>query len=428
MTTRPTLTHTGSTAGPLAAAGMGLLRLPRKVVFGAGQRHAIGAIVSEIGRSALICTDQRLAASPEFAQMLASLADAGVQTTVFADTEPELPVAGVISCVNGLEHASVDVVIGVGGGSCLDLAKVVAVLLTHGGSPKDYYGENMVPGATIPVVGVPTTAGTGSEVTPVAVLSDPDMVMKVGISSPHLIPEVAIVDPELTHTCPPSLTAASGIDAVVHLVESFTAIRRPVTTTLTTERVFVGKSILTDMAALNGLALMNTGLVKAYQVPGNAQAREDVMLAAFYGGLALGTAGTAAAHALQYPLGALTHTPHGMGTGCLLPYVMRYNFPARIAEFGQIARAMGVTADLDAVSLARAGVEAVDALVDGVEIPRTLGALGLKREQIPTVAEQGLKSKRLVENNPRPLDMKSALAITTAAYEGDRSFPRDFNS
>lgn len=405
-------------------ATMGLLRLPRKVVLGAGQRHAVGSIVSEIGRSALICTDNRLASSPELSHLIDSLTAAGVTATVHSDTAPELPVDGVVACVNQLRGTDIDVVIGFGGGSCLDMAKVVAVLLAHGGSPKDYYGENLVPGPTVPVVGIPTTAGTGSEATPVAVLADPELSMKVGISSPHLIPEVAIIDPELTHSCPASLTAAAGIDAVVHLVESFTAIRRQPSSTLTTERVFVGKTTLTDTYALSGLTLMKSGLIDAYRTPTNATARHDVMLASFYGGVALGTAGTAAAHALQYPLGALTHTPHGMGTGCLLPYVMRYNFPTRLHEFGQIARAMGITStDLDPIALARAGVEAVDALVDGVQIPRTLEALGLRREDIPVVAEQGLKSKRLVDNNPRLLDYDAALAITIAAFDGDRSFP-----
>jgi alcohol dehydrogenase len=412
-------TSASNFAGPL-----GLLRLPRKIVLGSGQRHSIGPIVAEVGRSALICTDARLAASEELVAIVDALTASGVRSVVYGDTAPELPVPGIINCVDSVSGTTIDVVIGFGGGSCLDMAKAVAVLLAHGGKPQDYYGEGVVPGPIVPVVAVPTTSGTGSEATPVAVLSDPERALKIGISSPYLIPEVALIDPELTHSCPRSLTAAAGIDAVVHLVESFTAIRRPVTSTLTTERVFVGKSQLTDAIAREGLSLMGRSLVASYDNGSDAAARHDVMVAAFYGGLTLGTAGTAAAHALQYPLGALTHTPHGFGTGCLLPYVMRYNFPERIREFGEIAQALKVPGlSADPVARARAGVEAVDKLVAGVHIPPTLADLGATRDQIPTIAEQGLKSKRLVDNNPRLLDYEASLAITTAAYEGDLDFP-----
>ena len=150
------------------------------------------------------------------------------------------------------------------------------------------------------------------------------------------------------------------------------------------------------------------------------------MLAAFCGGVALGTAGTAAAHALQYPLGAATHTPHGLGVGVLIPYVMRYNLPARIPEFAQIARALGVPDDgRDQASLARAGVEAVDALVDGVGLPRTIAELGLAEDRVEWLAEQGMGATRLVQNNPRPLDHAAMVAIARAAFTGDRAFPRE---
>jgi alcohol dehydrogenase class IV len=306
------------------------------------------------------------------------------------------------------------------------MAKMVALLLTHGGRPQDYYGESAVPGPILPVVAVPTTAGTGSEATPVAVLADPDREMKVGISSPHLIPHTSVCDPELTHSCPPGLTAHSGADAVTHLVESFTAASRPATAQLAYERVFIGKSALTDHIALQGLQLMGRSLLKAYANPSDADARHDVMLAAFAGGVALGTAGTAAAHALQYPLGAATHTPHGLGVGTLMPYVMRYNLPARTKEFAQIARILGVEeSDRDEAQLARKGVEAVDALIDGLGLPGTIAELGLPEDRIEWLAEQGMGATRLVENNPRPLDLPAMVAISRAAYTGDRAFPRE---
>lgn len=402
---------------------IGALRLPRTVLFGAGQRHAVAQAVTGLGRRALICTDPRMASSPEIAAMVEQITAAGLDVHVYGETQPELPVDGVLTCVQSLNGLDVDVVIGVGGGSCMDMAKVVALLLAHGGRPQDYYGESVVPGPILPVVAVPTTAGTGSEATPVAVLSDPDREMKVGISSPHLIPHTAVCDPELTLSCPPGLTAHSGADAVTHLVESFTALARPSSPTLAFERVFIGKSALTDHVALEGLRLMGRSLVTAHKNPSDAEARHDVMLAAFAGGVALGTAGTAAAHALQYPLGAFTHTPHGLGVGTLMPYVMRYNLSARTHEFAQVARVLGVSDEQhDEAQLARAGVEAVDALLDGIGMPPTIADLGLPEDRIGWLAEAAMGAARLVQNNPRPLTFDSMVGIARAAFTGDRTF------
>jgi alcohol dehydrogenase len=207
-------------------------------------------------------------------------------------------------------------------------------------------------------------------------------------------------------------------------VEAFTAIRRPPAADLAAQRVFIGKSTFTDSVALAGLQLLGRSLLHAHRHPDDALSRADTMMGALAGGIALGTAGTAAVHALQYPLGAITHTSHGIGVGTLLPYVMRYNFPARIDEFAQIAETLEVpSVPADAVLAARAGVEAVDAIIDSLGIPATLADLGLPGDRLDEVAEHGLTAKRLVENNPRPLNHAAMVAIVRAAYEGDRSFP-----
>jgi alcohol dehydrogenase len=407
----------GADFGPPSA-----IRLPRTVLFGNGQRAAIAEAVARVGRTALICTDSRLAASTELSEMLALLRSAGVRVTVFAETPPELPVSAIDACVSRLADTQLEVIIGFGGGSCLDMAKVVALVLTHGGQVSDYYGEFRVPGPVRPIVAIPTTAGTGSEATPVAVVTDPHRAIKVGISSPHLIPDTAICDPSLTLTCPAELTAATGADALAHLVEAFTAVRRPPTALLAYQRVFIGKSQLTDGIALRGIKLMGRSLLRAYQHSSDIAARQDVMAAALAGGIALGTAGTAAAHALQYPLGALTHSAHGVGVGVLLPYVMRYNFPACVPEFAQIGRALtGDTAAVDDLSAAHRALKAVDALIAGLGLPSTLAELGLSGDQIGRVADLGLGAARLVENNPRLLDRAAMLAIVRAAYDGDRT-------
>ena len=299
------------------------------------------------------------------------------------------------------------------------------MILAHGGQASDYYGELRVPGPVVPVVALPTTAGTGSEVTPVAVLTDPERVSKVGISSPYLIPHTAVCDPELTLGCPPELTASAGADALSHVIEAFTAVRRPPTAELATERVFVGKNVLTDTFALLGVRLIAGSLHRAWSDPDDMEAREAMMLGATAGGFALGSAGTAAAHAIQYPVGAVTHTPHGVGVGALLPYVMEFNRPARVAELAAVARAMGAHAEASPDDLADQAIDGVADLLASVGIPSTLAELGLPPDRLRWTAEQALGAERLVANNPRPLDVDTLERIVRAAHAGDRAALRD---
>jgi alcohol dehydrogenase len=409
-------------AAGIRPATFGVLRLPRSIVVGAQQRFAVANIAAEFGTNVLVCTDPRLAVSEELQALVRSLEDRNLTVRVYGDTQAELPVPGIIACVEELKGQEIDVIIGFGGGSCMDMAKVVSVLLTHGGKPSDYYGEFAVPGPTKPVIALPTTAGTGSEATAIAVVSDPGLGMKMGISSPHIIPFASVCDPELTYSCPPSLTAATGADTFVHLVESFTAITREPTPALATERVFVGKNILTDSIALNGIGLVGRSLVTAYKDPENTEARAGMMLAALYGGVVLSNAGTAAAHAIQYPVGALTHTPHGVGVGLLLPYVVRYNFEAIQPQLAQIAEALGRDIrGLDTRAAAIAGVEAIDEVIAAIELPPTLKDLGVQESDLAQIASLSLNSRRLIDNNPVPLDLDAVTSIVNAAYAGDRT-------
>jgi alcohol dehydrogenase len=409
-------------AAGIRPATFGVLRLPRNIVVGVQQRFAVADIAAEIGSNVLVCTDRRLAASEELQALVRSLESRKLTVRVFGDTEAELPTPGIIACVEELKGQDIDVIIGFGGGSCMDMAKVVSVLLTHGGQPSDYYGEFAVPGPVKPVIALPTTAGTGSEATAIAVVSDPGLGMKMGISSPHIIPFASVCDPELTYTCPPSLTAATGADTFVHLIESFTAITREPSSTLANERVFVGKNVLTDSLALDGIRLVGRSLATAYKDPANAEARGDMMLAALYGGIVLSNAGTAAAHAIQYPVGALTHTPHGVGVGLLLPYVVRHNFSAILPQLGQIAEALGRdTKGMDARAAALSGVEAIDEIIAAIELPATLEELGVKDSDLDRIAHLSLNSKRLIDNNPVPLDLEAVSTIVQAAFTGDRT-------
>jgi alcohol dehydrogenase class IV len=397
----------------------GALRLPRSILFGRGQRRAIGSATAKIGKRALLCTDSRQSAQPEFKDILADLAAHGVETHVFDQTIPDLPISSIEACVAEVSGFAPDVVIGVGGGSSMDMAKVVAVLLTHGGDVRAYYGEFAVPGPVIPLIAVPTTSGTGSEVTPVAVVADEERGAKVGIASPHLIPLIAICDPELTVTCPRGLTACSGADALTHAVEAFTTLARPIDALLTEQHVFVGKNVLSDHFAKLAIVNVFKYLERSYRDGADMEAREGLMLAALAAGCAFGTAGTAAAHALQYPVGNLTHTAHGDGVATLLPYVMQFNQPACVDAFAELAQAVGLSAG-SPEEMSQAFIDAVSDLLGKVGIPASLAALGLAEDQQDFVATNAMNAARLVKNNPRPLDLSAMQSITRAAFSGDR--------
>lgn len=401
----------------------GVMRAPAAILFGLGQRRSLGRVAAQIGKRALVCTDMRFASTADMSELLALLRDSGVVTQVFDGTEAELPLVGILACVERARAFSPDTIIGIGGGSCLDMAKVVSLLLTHGGTTDNFYGENRVPGPVLPIIAIPTTSGTGSEVTPVAVLADSGRTLKVGISSPYLIPHTAICDPELTATCPPGLTALSGADAMTHAIEAFSAVERSPEPDIALDRVFVGKNRLSDDHALIAISALATYLPRAVANGADLEARTQVMYAAMLAGLAFGSAGTSAAHAIQYPVGALTHTAHGIGVAVLLRYVMDFNRPACTKSYAGIARAMHLSGS-DTKALADAAVRGISELFDTIRIPKTLAELGLKSDQLEWVASQSLGAARLVTNNPRQLDLDGALSITRAAFVGEHPWAR----
>ena len=399
----------------------GIMRAPRAVLFGNGQRLALGRVAAALGQRALICTDERFAATAEMSELLATLESAGVRVQVYDRTQPDLPVEGVYECVAAHGAFQPQVIVGLGGGSCLDMAKLVSLLLTHGGKASDYYGEYKVPGPVLPVIALPTTSGTGSEVTPVAVLADSARDLKVGVSSPHLIPHTAICDPELTLTCPKGLTAIAGADALTHAIEALTAVRRSQDADIAQTRVFVGKNAFSDQQALIAIRALASYLPRAVDDGADLHARGQVMAAALAAGLAFGVAGTAAAHAIQYPIGALTHTAHGAGVATLMPYVMDFNATACSADYAAIATAMGDT-ETDPARLAARAPRHVYDLFSRIGIPATLAGLGVRADQLEWIAAQSMLAARLVTNNPRPLDQDGIAAIVAAAYAGHGSF------
>ncbi len=391
------------------------------MVFGAGSGFEVARYAQALGKRVMVATDARLAGDPTFTELVSTLSAAGLEVKVFSEVVAELPV----SCVEQGRAAAAefrpDVLLGVGGGSCIDAAKLIALLYRHGGKLPDYYGEFKVPGPVLPLIAMPTTAGTGSEVTPVAVVGDPERAVKVGVASPYLIPDTAICDPELTYSCPPMLTAVSGADALTHAIEAFTNLRREPSPEMAHEHVFVGKNDMSDHFALEAIASIGANLRHAYENGADRQARERLMFGALMAGLAFGTAGTAAAHAVQYPVGTLTHTPHGAGVAVMLPYVMAFNSRANLPAMAQVAFALGVGDEAaDDAANAAAAIEFVADLFAAIGIPTTLRDLGLAEADIDWTVTQALGATRLVKNNPRPLDAITMSMLVKAAFNGSR--------
>jgi alcohol dehydrogenase len=386
------------------------------VLFGAGAADATGELARRLADRVLVVTDPTLAASEAAGRVLASLRSQGLEVEIFDGAVPELPMDTVLEAIREALRSAPQCVVGLGGGSSIDLAKLVALGVAHGDDLRSFYGEEQVPGPIAPVIAIPTTAGTGSEVTPVAVLTDPEAMLKVGISSRHLIPTFAVVDPTVTYGCPPSVTGHAGIDALAHAVEAFTAARRRLPPG--SAAVFIGKNSLSDMFALVAVRHLAPHLVAAAH--DEPDARAAVAYGSLCAGLAFGTAGTAVAHALQYPVGARTHTPHGLGTGLLLAYAMRFNRSARVAELAAIGHAMGVSSDgHDDEHSAAEAIAGVAALAAAVGIPPSLAELGVAEEELPALARQALGVSRLILNNPRELGEQDLTDILRAAWRGE---------
>ncbi|MCC3274547.1 iron-containing alcohol dehydrogenase [Arthrobacter sp. zg-Y20] len=399
----------------------GTLRLPAHVHFGYGTRAQLPELLKLHGTRVLAVVDPFLPATKLFRTLLAELRGNGFDVTVYSDISAELPATSLDAAGTMARFLAPDAILAVGGGSTLDAAKLIGLLAAHGGPLSGYYGENAVPGPIVPIVAVPTTAGTGSEVTPVAVVSDPDLALKVGISSPFLIPVAAVVDPEFTFGAPAAVTAFSGIDALVHLVESFTAATLPLDWSSALP-VFTGRNIFAETLALQGIATLGTWLPVAVADPENREAREQVSLGALLGGISFGSTGTHLSHALQYPIGALSKTPHGLGTGLLLPYVLDAcrTDPETMHRIAAIGTALGSNASLPDQRASDA-VKAIVAINEAIGVPRSLREIGITEEQLPHIAQLGMASQRLVAIAPASATPELLVDILTRAFAGTLS-------
>ncbi|XSS62792.1 iron-containing alcohol dehydrogenase [Pseudomonas sp. B11] len=376
-------------------------KIAHKLLTGSTAIEQLGAELTRLDvDNPLIVTDAILLESGTVGLALAHLG--GRDYEIFDRVRPDPEIAIVEDCMQVYREGGHDGLIGLGGGSAIDIAKSVAAYAGYHGALQDLFGVDQVPRKGPPLIAIPTTAGTGSEVTNVAILSDKAAQLKKGIVSDYLLPDVALVSPQMTLTCPRSVTAASGVDALVHAVEAYLSLNA---------------SSITDSLAIGAIRLIAKALPKAFANPSNLQAREDMATASLMAGMAFGNAGVGAVHALAYPLGGRFHVSHGVSNALLLPYVMTWNKVACVERMQDIAAAMGVrTARLSANEAADRAVEAMSALCAAVEIPRGLRSFGVPEEALASMAQEAAGIERLMRNNPRKLSPADIEQIYRAAY------------
>jgi alcohol dehydrogenase class IV len=390
-----------------------------QLIFGTGAVHQLGDLATRHGyRRVLVVTDPPLVSAGVLDQVRSPLIEGGVTVETFHDGEPEPSFSVADGAVELAREFRPDAVLGLGGGSNMDLAKIVSVLLAHGDEPHSYVGDNKVPGPVTPVICVPTTAGTGSEISASCVLTDDQQQVKVGVLSNFMRPRLAVVDPLLTISCPRKVTADSGIDALTHAIEAYTAVDNgrfdlpPGETT-----IYQGRNPMGDMIAERAIALVRQHLIRAVEEPKNIEARTGMALAATLAGMAFSNVGVALVHALEYPLGGAMHCSHGEGNGLLLPYVMRFNLRGREREFARIAKLLGRDVErLEHAAAAEEAIREVEELKRAIGIPVRLRDIGVREDQLPSFADKALSIKRILRVNPRMPTREDLIDILRAAY------------
>lgn len=373
-------------------------RIRTDIVFGRGAVDALGDRASAMGaKTCLLVVDPEVAKLGISDKALESLKKRGIGTEVFTDVDPEPYLDSADKAAELGRETGADLVIGIGGGSAMDTAKAAAALVGNKGEAAQYVGLNLLPEPGLPTVMIPTTAGTGAEVTFTAVFTNRQTNAKGGINSEHMFPDCAILDPELTVSMPPNVTAATGMDALTHAIESYTS---------------RSSTVFTEALALQAIRLIGENLRRAVFNGDNPHARESMLMGSLLAGAALADAGVGACHALAYPLGGNYRISHGLANAVLVANVMEFNLPAAQRRFAAIARSLGETMPgLSERSLAQRAVEAVRTLSRDIGIPGSLQDLGIPRSDIPTLVEGALKVARPVENNPRVLTPEDAVQI-----------------
>ena len=369
-----------------------------RVNAGPGSIDSLKEVVADFNaRNVLIISDKGVAGAGLIARPQALLEEAGVSVSIIDDTPPEPSVEQVESILAAAQGTAWDLVIGIGGGSAMDVAKIVAVMLNNDVKLRDLLNKAPIPRRGIPTVMVPTTAGTGSEATPNSIILVPEDELKVGIVSPKLMPDCVILDPQMTLGLPPAITASTGMDALCHAIECYTSKKG---------------NPFSEMIALKAIRLISRSIREAFKNGKNLDARHDMLLGAFYGGMCIATSSTTAVHALAYPLGGKYRIAHGISNAILLPYVMQFNAVGNEAKFRDIAEAMGIDiARLSDAEATQAFIAALFAFNHDLEIPADLKRWNITEADLETLVEGAAKVTRLLDNNPRPMNKDDIRAV-----------------
>ena len=375
------------------------LNLPSTVEFGAGKLTTLMNHLNGIKRVFFLIDAP---VKDKVLPVIEELERQGIQILISTDVVPEPPIYALENLFAPVKEFAPECVVGIGGGSAIDLAKLVAVLFDGKQSVADVIGIGNVACRNVKLIAVSTTSGTGSEVTPIAVLTDTEMKLKKGVVSRYLVPDVAIIDPLLTLSLPAAVTAATGMDALTHCLEAYTN---------------RNAHPIVDNLALEGIRLIAFNMEKCVTDGTDIEARTALALGSFYGGLCLGPVNTAAVHALAYPLGGEFKISHGVSNSVLLPFVMQFNLSKCIEKYAVVAKILGVEKESQENS-AKAAIHRIREISDKCGIPGSLKDLGLKESDVETLSQGAIKVTRLLQNNPREITIDDARFIFSNAYKG----------
>lgn len=373
---------------------------PQKIVFGTGCIQTFVEDYKKLGCQRLfVLTAPPI--MPLIEAPMEELRKTGVSIEINQSLTAEPTVNDFKAILQEARSFGADSVVGIGGGSVLDCTKLVAAFINSDQQAEDCFGTGFVKAKGLWFACLPTTAGTGSEVSPNAILLDERDHLKKGIVSPFLIADAAYVDPKLTWTVPAKVTADTGMDALTHCIEAYT-------------NKFAHPSV--DIYALQGIRLISANLERAVRNGQDVEAREALAFGSLYGGLCLGPVNTAAVHALSYPLGGEFHIPHGLSNAILLPSVLKFNMPANIKRHAEVAIALGCQPGKDDNETAMRGVEFIYQLAEAVGIPKKLSDLGIPQTAVDGMAKAAMEVQRLLKNNPREVTEHDARDIYNSLY------------
>jgi alcohol dehydrogenase class IV len=367
---------------------MRIHRQPKTLITGVGAVDQLGIEARKLnGSKVLVITDQGVSECGMCVDVERPLREAGLEVDFYDKAVPEPPMSTIEEIVRIVENGGYDLIVGFGGGSPIDVAKAAAVLPHTGDTVYDYVGMDQVKKKGLPIIAIPTTSGTGSECTAIAIFANEKLNVKQGLVSPFLMPNVALIDPALTLTCPPNVTAASGMDALIHNIEAY---------------ISVNATMHTDSLAYEGIKLISQSIRTAVYDGTNMWARDNMAMGSMMGGIAFGNAGVGAVHALSYPIGGMFHVPHGVANTMVLPWAMDYNKLACLRWMRQVGEAMGENMEgLSDREAADVTVDALRLLADDLNVPQYLSDVEIPESAIPDLVEGAMTQARLWNNNPR---------------------------